>query len=180
VIVQEETNDCKRRITMLRKALISVPIIIAVVLIATLAVPATAQELLAHGPIIVSHELGLGLDRGFDLTDPADVARLRAASCTDPNAKTLPQPWRPAPSPDDPRADGYCWQYGGDSNYHPANACTFSSSTCLDRCYKDEQTCADSCAATFQDSCETSGTQCEECQDRCRSRFNSCQSSCGG
>lgn len=113
--------------------------------------------------------------QGFDLTRPDDVHFLQQLQRSE---KALPQPWRPSPGPDDPRADGYCWGYGSDSNYHPENACTFSSSSCLDNCYKQEQTCADNCAANHGGDCGSNGSACETCQDGCRTRFNSCENSC--
>jgi hypothetical protein len=114
----------------------------------------------------------------YDPTDPAQVrAAILSATCASATDKTI-QPWRPAPSPDDPRADGYCWQYGSDSNYHPEAACTFSPSSCLDQCYEIEQRCADNCAAHYSGDCGTSGSACENCQDRCRQNFNTCESGC--
>lgn len=115
----------------------------------------------------------------YDLTDPAQVraAIFRACPAEFSADKTI-QPFRPTPSPDDPRADGYCWQYGSDSNYHPEAACTFSPIPCLDQCYETEQRCADNCAAHYSGDCGTNGSACETCQDRCRQNFNTCSSGC--
>lgn len=82
----------------------------------------------------------------------------------------------------DPRDDGWCWVYDSDSNYDLTDGgCSFgeTSGNCIDRCYRNEQSCADSCQRQYPNSdCGTSGTACENCQDGCRTAWNTCMSAC--
>lgn len=119
--------------------------------------------------------------QGVDLLNPSDVQALYQVSVPVNCAANKIGPFRPAPGPDDDdRADGVCWEYGTDSNYHQVNACQFSSIVCVDNCYRVQENGAQACASNHPNSdCSVNGSACETCQDGVRTRFNACIASCG-